>query len=79
MHSYFFLKTISFSGITDTRAGCQFHLLYSVLGQVLILLIDKLLRLPCVHLIYVMTESVIYANNSKIHKLSLLLKSKWHC
>lgn len=69
MQSYFFLR--SFSGIVGIYAGCQFCVLYSDLSQVLILLIKKLVRLPCVYLIYVMTENIIYANNSEVQKLSL--------
>lgn len=34
-----------------------------------ILLIERLVKLPCVHLIYVMTENINHANNSKIQKL----------
>lgn len=73
----FFSKDYFIFWIVDIYAGCQFHVLYSDLGQVLILLIEKLVRLPCVHLIYVMTENIINANNSKILKLSMCF-NLWH-
>lgn len=68
-----FLKIILFSRAVYICAGFQFHVLYSDLVQVLILLIDKLVKLLCVHLVYVMTENITYTDNSKIQKLSLFI------
>lgn len=65
MQSYFFLKIISFSGIVGIYTGCQFHVLYSDLGHVLILLIENFIRFSCVPLIYVMTETIINASIPK--------------
>lgn len=50
-----FLKIISYSRAVYFYAGFQFHVLYSDLVQVLILLIDKLVILNAHKEVYVMT------------------------
>jgi len=75
----FFSKDYFFFQNCFIYAGFQIHVFFSNLVQVLILFIDKLVSLSCVHLVYVMTENIIHRNNSKIQKLYFSKKIfKWH-